>query len=405
MVEGLAINSFRTLDEKEFELENRMLTNKTKILIFTDWYLPGYKAGGPIKSVANFVNNFKEEFDIYIFTSNTDLNEPNTYKGIESNTWLKKDGFQIFYASSDFLTYKNIKSIVKHQSFNFFYLNSLLSPKYAIFPLMIFKRLKLQKKVVLAPRGMLGEAALKIKGKKKKAFLTISKSLGLYKNITWQASSELEKKEIQKNINRSAEIKVALNLFSGFKDDIIHKEKTFSSLKLFFFSRINEKKNLDFALKVLSDINDLKIIFDIFGPIEDAVYWGKCQQIIKLLPQNIEVKYRGAITFNQIEEKLSPYHFMFLPTKNENFGHVIAESMSIGCPVIISDETPWRNLEKIKAGFDIPLAQKEVFIEKIKFAYQMNQNEYNIWAKNAYEHAKEKLENETVIAQNRALFQ
>ena len=46
---------------------------KKKILIFIDWFLPGYKAGGPIQSISNFVNHFGTVFDISIITSNKDL--------------------------------------------------------------------------------------------------------------------------------------------------------------------------------------------------------------------------------------------------------------------------------------------------------------------------------------------
>lgn len=47
-----------------------------------------------------------------------------------------------------------------------------------------------------------------------------------------------------------------------------------------------------------------------------------------------------------------------MPTFNENYGHAIVESFVAGLPVVISDRTPWRNLEKINAGWDIPLMIK-----------------------------------------------
>jgi glycosyltransferase involved in cell wall biosynthesis len=398
----MALNSFRTLDRKKLEL---MSNQKVKILIFSDWYLPAFKAGGPIKSVSNFVENFSSEFEIDIFTSDRDLNESSPFKDVKVNIWTKKDDFNIFYASPEFLSFNNIKKIIQGKSYNKFYLNSLLSLKFAIFPLLIFKQLNFQKKVVLAPRGMLGDAALKIKPLKKKLFLNTSKNIGLYKNIAWQASSELEKKEIQKNIGSNANVMIALNLFGGFKDILNEKIKNSNSLKLFFLSRINEKKNLDFALNILKQIKDKEIIIDIYGPIEDEAYWKKCQNIISEMPENIKVSHKGVITFNQIEEKLSPYHFMFLPTKNENFGHVIAEAMSIGCPVIISNETPWLNLEELRVGFDIPLSEEKTFIEKINFAYEMDNETYQIWSKSAFQHVKDKLQNDSVLQQNRALFQ
>ena len=64
------------------------MTNKKKILIFIDWFLPGIKAGGPIKSVSALVNHLNSEFDFYIITSNTDFGDKQAYKNLESNAWL-----------------------------------------------------------------------------------------------------------------------------------------------------------------------------------------------------------------------------------------------------------------------------------------------------------------------------
>ena len=40
--------------------------NKKKLLVFTDWYLPAYKAGGPVRSIANIVAHLKDEIDSLI---------------------------------------------------------------------------------------------------------------------------------------------------------------------------------------------------------------------------------------------------------------------------------------------------------------------------------------------------
>ena len=44
---------------------------KKKILCLTDHYLPGYKAGGPIRSIANLVEHLGDEFEIYIKINNS----------------------------------------------------------------------------------------------------------------------------------------------------------------------------------------------------------------------------------------------------------------------------------------------------------------------------------------------
>ena len=55
--------------------------NKKKILLFTDWYEPGYKAGGPIQSTRNFVVAMHELYSISVITSDTDLGETKPYEG------------------------------------------------------------------------------------------------------------------------------------------------------------------------------------------------------------------------------------------------------------------------------------------------------------------------------------
>ena len=41
---------------------------KPKILILTDWYLPGTNAGGPVRSIANMIAHLKNEFLFKIIT-------------------------------------------------------------------------------------------------------------------------------------------------------------------------------------------------------------------------------------------------------------------------------------------------------------------------------------------------
>ena len=77
------------------------------------------------------------------------------------------------------------------------YLNSLFSVFFTIYPLLIRKRFMPSRKTVLAPRGMLGKGALHIKPLKKKLFLLASRVTGIYKNITWHASTDLEKQEVR----------------------------------------------------------------------------------------------------------------------------------------------------------------------------------------------------------------
>ena len=133
--------------------------------------------------------------------------------------------------------------------------------------------------------------------------------------------------------------------------------------------------------------------FEIYGPIEDKKYWKKCKDIINSLPENIKVFYKGIFKKSQNINIFQNNHVFLFPTKGENFGHVIFESLNNGCPVIVSDQTPWRNLSKLKVGWDIPLSNPEIFIKVLNKLINMNSAEYKEFSKNAAKYA-EKIANE-----------
>ena len=60
---------------------------RRKLLLLTDWFYPGYKAGGPIQSCYNLTLLLRNRFDIYVVCSDRDLNETRPYPGIRSGEW------------------------------------------------------------------------------------------------------------------------------------------------------------------------------------------------------------------------------------------------------------------------------------------------------------------------------
>ena len=121
-------------------------------------------------------------------------------------------------------------------------------------------------------------------------------------------------------------------------------------LDLFFLGRITRMKNLKFALKILSKTK-CPLVFSIYGPIDDLSYWKECKKIVNSLPTNIKVYYRGHIKHKEVKQAITTHDALFLPTLGENFGHSIAECLSEGIPVIISDQTPWNNLNQNRARY------------------------------------------------------
>ncbi len=377
------------------------MSNKKKIAIFIDWFLPGYKAGGPITSVSNIIKHLNDEFEFYIITSDRDLGDKETYKNEKINSWTNKNSYNIIYLSPDKQNKKTYRQILSNNNFDYVYFNSLFSVKFTLLPLLEAKKILKHSKIIISPRGMLGAGALQIKSTKKSIFILISKILKIYSNITWHATNKAEAEEITKNYEKKAIIKIAQNI-PNITD---YKIKNFNSeIKFVFFSRISQKKNLKYALQILSKISaDNNIIFDIIGPIEDEQYWLECSKLINKI-SNIKITYIGHIDNSAALKTLQNYHFLLLPTLHENFGHSIFDAMIAGCPIIISNNTPWQNLEEKKIGWDIDLKNQNKFIEIIEKCSNISEKEYQIMSKNVYEFAQNYFNNSDLINQTKQLF-
>ena len=372
------------------------------MLIFIDWYVPAYKAGGPIKSIINLIDQLKNEFDIWIITSNEDLGESLELDQKTLNTWLQKDGFHIAYLDKKHRNIRTIKSLIKSNNFNSVYINSLFSLNFSILPLFIFYFKKTQ--TVLAPRGMLGQGALSIKPFKKKLFLWVFKTLKIQKNILWHATDKSEETEIKSHFGATSKVLVVPNL-SAQSPVFSARKKEVGVLNLFFVSRIAIKKKLLLALDVLKEVSSSqKINFTIIGPVDEIDHWEQCQSMILQMPSHITVKYLGAIPNHKLNEILKDQHVLFLPTQHENFGHVIVEAWQCSCPVVISDNSPWRNLEEKKIGFDISLENLNEFILAIEFFSKQNEQDFKHWSTESYNYGKAVSESPDLILNTMNLF-
>jgi glycosyltransferase involved in cell wall biosynthesis len=383
-----------------------MVFMRTKcILVFTGFYLPSFKAGGPVKTLKNMVDQLYG-CHISVVTRDRDLGDEKTFPNVALNSWQILGKASVMYLPPDSLSMKNIAHVVNTSEFDVLYLNSFFDFNFTIKPL-VARKLGLIKPcpVLLAPRGEFSAGALGIKSFKKKLFIKISDWLGLYRDIIWQASSELEKLDIIRALNVDpSSIVIAKDLPpkpSAFDEDSVLKAN--ETCKIVFLSRISPMKNLDFALQTLESVKS-SLVFDIYGPIEDKVYWQTCLKFIEALPSNVQVTYRGSVTPDQVAGVFSGYDLFLFPTRGENYGHVIAESLSVGTPVLLSDQTPWQGLAKDELGWDLPL-EIDAFAKKIEEVAEMDAKSRLNWRQRVAVNSVSKINDEKDIADNIALFQ
>jgi glycosyltransferase involved in cell wall biosynthesis len=382
---------------------------KPIILTLVACYLPGFRAGGPIRTIVNMVENLGDEFDFRIITSDRDLGEARPYTNVKVDEFNDVGKAKVFYASPKMMSLGNLKKLLKDIPHDVMYLNSFFSPRFTIRPLLLrLLGVLPDKPVIVAPRGEFSEGALKLKSPKKRAYIAFSKTMGLYKNVIWQASSEYEERDIRKWFGGSAVVHIAPNLTPAaatanqkLYQNRRQKEKGF--LKIIFLSRISPKKNLDGALRILEKVKGC-VEMNIYGPVTDEAYWAKCREIIDRMPNNVKVTYKGSVPHEEVPKVMAEHDLFFFPTHGENFGHVIHEALSVGTPVLISDQTPWRELGKHQAGWDLSLSNEDNIVNVVEFCCSMPPQELFKYNKGAYSFIAASVKSAGAINANREMF-
>ena len=236
--------------------------------------------------------------------------------------------------------------------------------------------LRLKKKIIIHPLGFYEPWSLNQKKIKKLfAWNLYQKQLLLRANLIHCASNE-EKKSL---LNLHKKFKTIVLPF-GIEDSFVKKKiKKKLNKRALFFSRLHEKKGLSDLIDIWQDINNEDWSLDIVGDGENKKYY-KNMIVSKI---NSKIKLLKPIYNNYEKTKLfNKYDLFILPTKNENFGISILESLSRGLPVLTTKNTPWHSIKKYNAGWIIKKTYPELKLTLIKI-FKMRNDEFFIKSKNA----------------------
>jgi glycosyltransferase involved in cell wall biosynthesis len=366
------------------------------VFISIPWFLPAYKAGGPIQSIANLVNNYTEDITYYIFCSNKDLNnETNISKPF--NEWVVYNKHTYVWYDTGFATKNNLLLENKKLQPDVFYIIGLFDWNYNIIPLMYGRA----KKRILSVRGMLHPGALSQKSIKKKIFLAFLKLMKIKNNISFHATNIEEANYITNIFGTNSKVSVAGN----FSKTIQHKNllrKEINFLKLITIALISPMKNHLLVLQALANCT-ANIEYNIYGPIKDPEYLELCKKQMALLPSNIRVQYHGEINPTEVENMLTQSHVFIMPSKSENFGHALVEALSSGKPIITSNATPWNNLLDNKAGINCNEDVRSIN-NAINFFAEMNAETYEQFSNGAVAYALTKNDKEALHLQYQQMF-
>ena len=371
---------------------------KLVVLVFIDWFYPAYKAGGPITSCLNLIDNLKAYYTFKIVTGDTDYLETAPYVE-NSDVWKVKNGYEVIYLSKKNIGIKGMNKIIKGTSYDILWINGMFSFWYSIVPLLNRNK---NGRTVVSVRGMLGPNVLKFKPIKKMFFLGLSQLFRFHRNVVFHVTNKNEEEDVN-SIFGANEIFIAENFpsASGLVKPAQYK-KVEGRFRILQVARVAKEKNILFSIKIL-EACDFNVELDIVGSIYDQDYYQKCKQECSNLPSNIKVNFIGALKPDEIRGLYSKYDVFLSPTLGENYGHAIFESLINGLPVIISNKTMWDDLSQNKAGYDLEL-EEQGFSNAIKYLYSLNESEIKVWRTNAQKYAVKRINLTEIKKEYKQLF-
>jgi glycosyltransferase involved in cell wall biosynthesis len=334
--------------------------SKPVVLMALGCFWPGNDASGPNQSFIALASALQGEFDFRVVARDR---APGATSSSAPAGWVDLGYARARYLDVGRFGARGLARLIGETPHDLLWLNSVYDREFTLPALAAARLLRRSRApIALSPRGEFGAGALDVKAAKKQVFLRLARALGLWRGVLWHATSEAEARDIAAEAPQGAEIVVAPNLrlmltpppFTPPADE----------LRAIFVGRIAPIKGLDFALAALARVKS-RIAFEICGPPEDAGVYAHCRALAEKLPSHVRVVWRGALSGEAVVEALGRSDLFFLPTGGENFGHAIFEALSCGAPALISDQTPWRGLPAIKAGWDLPLTNPDAFVAAI----------------------------------------
>lgn len=133
-----------------------------------------------------------------------------------------------------------------------------------------------------------------------------------------------------------------------------------------FLSRISWKKGLDRLISAWQSVPDLELVI---AGNDDEGYQPRLEALARSLGVGDRVHFVGPASDQHKWALFEHAELFVLPSYSENFGNVVAEAMSMGCPVIVSDQTGIADLVRRSGAGIVTSGESLALAERIRFLY------------------------------------
>lgn len=309
-----------------------------RILVFANSFAPAVRTGGPARSITNLVDAVSPQHEVVVVAPDRDMGDAQPFTGLVGEGPVRRGSAVVHYVNlSSRRHYWSLLAELSSVDYDLIVLNSVWNLKMAFVPAVLRELGILRGATVLMPRGELEPSALAHKQFKKKPLAAVVKFVYRRSIDVFGSTSASEKQNLARWFPSTPIVQTA-NLPEAI--DFGRPSSSSDALRLIFVGRIHPVKGLLPLLEALTQVRS-QFVLDIYGPLESTKYWQQCQEVIASLPTNVTASYRGVLPRAELAGALWNADCSVLLTGGENFGHIIAESLQAGCPVIATAATPW----------------------------------------------------------------
>ncbi len=204
--------------------------------------------------------------------------------------------------------------------------------------------------LIVSARGMLAEAALQYSKRKKMLYWSAIQGPAVRYAAGWHATSNIEANDIRAFGVETPPIAIIPNGVdvptSGVEHDVLKSRR-----RVLFMSRIHKHKGLlnllDAWAKTEHSAEGWELV--IAGPDAENHQRELIQRSIDLGLARVE--FRGPVFGSERDRLVASADLFVLPSRSENFGLVVAESLAAGLPVITTKGAPWADLHTHRCGW------------------------------------------------------
>lgn len=328
---------------------------KIKLLFILGTFFPA-QAGGPDSSIywlnKAFLNlNHKCECLVLSFFYKLNHKDIRKYK-IIPNKICKINGVKTIFLNFSFFRILSLEFykflIFELRKYDIVHLNSFFFPITFISALFLnFFDIK----YCISPRGELEDFAFKNNRFKKILFLNLLKKI-YKKSIFFHYTTKNEKKKSEKILGKKFNYEIFPNYISK---DVSKMKKNRKKDGYLYLGRLHPKKNIETIMKAyekfIEKSQSSKKLYIVGTGQKD--YVNKLKKYVINLNLDKKIIFSGKKNYNSKFNYINRSKFLLFFSKTENFGNVILESLACKTPVIVSNNLPWTDIKKFKAGFFI----------------------------------------------------